>query len=124
MGLPPHIENADDILLGLPSLGRLLVTDDDASTETRQNRYRKRQKDERDYLREQVETLTSQLNVLRQVKSVELATSSTWKKAAQNQRAYACEAAMENKRLKRALEDQLKLATALDQLLVKRPRLL
>ncbi|EQC37318.1 hypothetical protein SDRG_05539 [Saprolegnia diclina VS20] len=122
--LPPRIENADDILSDLPSLGRLLVTDDDTATETRQNRYRKRQKDERDYLREQVETLTSQLQILRQVKSVELATSSTWKKAAQSQRTFACEATMENKRLKRALEDQLKLATALDQLLVKRPRLL
>ncbi|OQR92828.1 hypothetical protein ACHHYP_03172 [Achlya hypogyna] len=124
MTLLPPIENADDFLSDLPSMQTLLIVDDDSDQQTRQNRYRKRQKDERDYLREQVGTLTSQLQVLKTLNAAQQEQRSEWAKIAQTQRIYVHQATNENKRLKRALEDQLKLATTLEQLLVKRPRLL
>ena len=146
--LPAAIESTDDFLLDLPSINKLLLsetssTESDKDTLTmrkttkaaalvtadedpysRQHRYRKRQKDERQFLRDQVQSLTAQLRQLREVKTVELASSSEWQKIARTQRVHAHQATLENTRLKRALEDQLKLANTLDQLLVKRPRLL
>ncbi|EQC37321.1 hypothetical protein, variant [Saprolegnia diclina VS20] len=142
--LPTAIESTDDFLLDLPSINKLLLsetssTESDKETPTtkaatvvtanedpysRQHRYRKRQKDERQFLRDQVQSLTTQLRQLRDVKTVELASSSEWQKIARTQRVHAHQATLENTRLKRALEDQLKLANTLDQLLVKRPRLL
>ncbi|OQR87225.1 hypothetical protein ACHHYP_09322 [Achlya hypogyna] len=88
-----------------------------------QHYYRKRQKDERQYLHDQVKELSSKLSVLTAMKNLEADQCSHWEKVARTQKLGSQKAALENARLKRALEDQLKLAEALDQLLVKRPRL-
>ncbi|KDO29462.1 hypothetical protein SPRG_06000 [Saprolegnia parasitica CBS 223.65] len=88
-----------------------------------QHYYRKRQKDERQYLHDQVKELSSKLSVLTTMKTLEADQCSHWEKVARTQKLGSQKAALENARLKRALEDQLKLAEALDQLLVKRPRL-
>ncbi|KDO16357.1 hypothetical protein SPRG_18113, partial [Saprolegnia parasitica CBS 223.65] len=88
-----------------------------------QHYYRKRQKDERQYLHDQVKELSSKLSVLTTMKTLEVDQCSHWEKVARTQKLGSQKAALENARLKRALEDQLKLAEALDQLLVKRPRL-
>ncbi|OQR97395.1 hypothetical protein THRCLA_06985 [Thraustotheca clavata] len=88
-----------------------------------QHYYRQRQKDERKYLHEQVQELSSQLSVLTTMKSLEAEQCSHWEKVARTQKLGSQKATLENARLKRALEDQIKLAEALDQLLVKRPRL-
>ncbi|EQC37319.1 hypothetical protein SDRG_05540 [Saprolegnia diclina VS20] len=135
--LPPAIENMDDFLLDLPSINKMLVSSeassssDETTTKTdasvgpysRQHRYRQRQKDERKFLRDQVESLTTQLEALRNAKTTENE-SSEWETVARSQKAYAHQAAQENARLKRALEDQLRLAGSLQQILSKRPRLM
>lgn len=87
-------------------------------------RVRKRQKDELIYLRKQVAELSAHLAALTNDNATKLQHCSTrWERVAQNQKMAAQQATMENARLKRSLEDQLHLATALDKLLVKRPRL-
>ncbi|KDO20885.1 hypothetical protein SPRG_14117 [Saprolegnia parasitica CBS 223.65] len=71
-------------------------------------KYRRRQKEELKHLQEQVAQLSGHLAVLTNVKALEAEGGSEWE---------------QNSRLKRALEEQLKIAQALDQLLIKRPRL-
>ncbi|OQR87241.1 hypothetical protein ACHHYP_20412 [Achlya hypogyna] len=85
---------------------------------------RRRQKDELVRLRAEAEQLSSHLAVLMKMKSLEADNSSgQWEKIARSQKLAAQRGQTENFRLKRALEDQLQLAEALNKLLVKRPRL-
>ncbi|KDO16886.1 hypothetical protein SPRG_17476 [Saprolegnia parasitica CBS 223.65] len=134
--LPPAIENMDDFLFDLPSINKMLVSSESTSSSdetikadasvgpySRQHRYRQRQKDERKFLRDQVESLSAQLEALRDAKATETV-SSEWETVARSQKAYAHQATLENARLKRALEDQLRLAGSLQQILSKRPRLM
>ncbi|KDO29449.1 hypothetical protein SPRG_05987 [Saprolegnia parasitica CBS 223.65] len=134
--LPPAIENMDDFLFDLPSINKMLVSSESTSSSdetikadasvgpySRQHRYRQRQKDERKFLRDQVESLSAQLEALRDAKPPENV-SSEWETVARSQKAYAHQATLENARLKRALEDQLRLAGSLQQILSKRPRLM
>ncbi|OQR97396.1 hypothetical protein THRCLA_06986 [Thraustotheca clavata] len=85
---------------------------------------RKRQKDELVYLRQQVAQLTTELAALTEFNDLQVLTSENyWERVARNQKKSLQQASAENNRLKRALNDQLQLATSLNRLLVKRPRL-
>ncbi|EQC27404.1 hypothetical protein SDRG_14730 [Saprolegnia diclina VS20] len=87
----------------------------------RQRKYRKRQKTEREYLQHQVAELTAHLALLRDADTSQH--TSQWEAMSIAQRSYTYQAHLENARLKRALEDQLIVAKALDKLLCKRPQL-
>ncbi|OQR97393.1 sporangia induced hypothetical protein [Thraustotheca clavata] len=124
-----EIENADDFLLDLPSLTNGLLNPEDSpdinpalyGPYSRQHRYRQRQKSERNTLRQQVEILESKLKALNEGKAPR--EPSQWETMAQSLRASAHEATLENKRLKRALEEQIRIANSLQQILAKRPQL-
>ncbi|OQR97401.1 hypothetical protein THRCLA_06989 [Thraustotheca clavata] len=108
-----------------PAVGK--GSDDDSSSEgrktTAQQRYRKRQREELDYLHKQVSQMTAHLDVLKSIRGMETDQSSYWEKKARAQKLGCQKASLENARLKRALEEQLQIAQTLDQLLVKRPKL-
>ncbi|KDO29455.1 hypothetical protein SPRG_05993 [Saprolegnia parasitica CBS 223.65] len=89
--------------------------------ETPQKRYRERQKRELDYLRNQVTQLTAHLSVVQSLRGH--SHDSHWEQVARTQQRGSHQAHKENARLKRALEEQLEVATVLEQLLVKRPKL-
>ena len=126
-----HAPIVDAPLALAPSAGVRNTTtneDDETSSEgsknsTAQQRYRKRQKRELDYLREQVAEMSAHLSVLKSIRSMETDQSSFWEKKARVQKLSSQKAAQENARLKEAVEEQLKIAETLDQLLVKRPKL-
>ncbi|KDO16324.1 hypothetical protein SPRG_18143, partial [Saprolegnia parasitica CBS 223.65] len=86
--------------------------------------YQQRQKLELAYLRQQAVDLKLQLDALTSTKALEVQTSSNyWEKVARNQKLASEMATLENARLKRVMEDQLVLASALEKVLAKRPRL-
>ncbi|OQR85252.1 hypothetical protein ACHHYP_12030 [Achlya hypogyna] len=87
----------------------------------RQRNYRKRLQAEREYLKSQVKELTAQVALLSDAKTH--AHTSQWEAMARAQQSYTYQAHLENSRLKRALEDQIAVAKALDDLLCKRPKL-
>ncbi|KDO29453.1 hypothetical protein SPRG_05991 [Saprolegnia parasitica CBS 223.65] len=125
-----HAPTADAPPAVAPSAGvrKPINEDDDTSSDasknsTAQQRYRKRQKRELDYLREQVAEMSAHLSVLKSIRSMETDQSSFWEKKARVQKLSSQKAAQENTRLKEAVEEQLKIAETLDQLLVKRPKL-
>ena len=97
--------------------------DDDDANATAQQRFRKRQKRELDFLHNQVAQLSSHLAVLKNIRGLEVSHSSYWEKMARIQKLGRQQATSENARLKRAIEEQLKAAEILNQLLVKRPKL-
>ena len=94
-----------------------------SKSSTAQQRYRKRQKRELEYLRDQVAEMSAHLTVLKSIRGLETSQSSFWEKKARVQKLSSQKAAQENARLKDAVEEQLKIAETLNQLLVKRPKL-
>ncbi|KDO29451.1 hypothetical protein SPRG_05989 [Saprolegnia parasitica CBS 223.65] len=100
-----------------------VADDDDDANATAQQRFRKRQKRELDFLQSQVAELSSHLAVLKNIRGLEVSHSSYWEKKARMQKLGRQQATSENARLKRAIEEQLKVAEILNQLLVKRPKL-
>ncbi|OQR83984.1 hypothetical protein ACHHYP_14050 [Achlya hypogyna] len=97
--------------------------DEDGAGSTAQQRYRKRQRRELDYLHEQVVEMSAHLEILKNIRGMENEQSSYWEKKARLQKLGCQKSAQENARLKKAIEEQLKIAETLNQLLVKRPRL-
>ncbi|ETV98582.1 hypothetical protein H310_08704 [Aphanomyces invadans] len=86
-------------------------------------KHRTRQKDELKLLREVVTRMESQLDMLKKVKAVEGEHGSQWEQLARAQYLERQRAYQENAKLKRALEDQLKFAQALETLVRKKPKL-
>ena len=86
--------------------------------------YQVRQRHELVHLRDEAVTLTAHLSALRSIKRVEVeASAGAWEKVARNQKLALDTALLENTRLKRALEDHLEFADALQHAMTKRPRL-
>ncbi|KAH9097359.1 hypothetical protein LEN26_017085 [Aphanomyces euteiches] len=86
-------------------------------------KHRTRQKDELNLLRNVVSKMESQLEMLKQVKAVEGEHGSQWEQLARSQYLERQRAYQENAKLKRALEDQIKFAQALETLVRKKPKL-
>ncbi|EQC37333.1 hypothetical protein SDRG_05551 [Saprolegnia diclina VS20] len=86
--------------------------------------YQQRQKLELAYLRQQAADLKLQLDALTNTKALQVESSGNhWEKVARNQKLASEMATLENARLKRVMEDQITLASALEKVLAKRPRL-
>ncbi|KDO29456.1 hypothetical protein SPRG_05994 [Saprolegnia parasitica CBS 223.65] len=86
--------------------------------------YQVRQRHELVQLRDEAVTLAAHLSALRSIKRVEVeASAGAWEKIARNQKLALDTALLENTRLKRALEDHLEFADALQHAMTKRPRL-
>jgi len=106
-----------------------LIMDKDISSSNNQmikknsGKMRKRQKDELEYLQHKVDELTTHLDVIQQVKKIEAINCSPWESFARKQAADSHKATQENLRLKRALEEQLKIAETLKEILMKKPKL-
>ncbi|RHY45635.1 hypothetical protein DYB30_007907 [Aphanomyces astaci] len=86
-------------------------------------KHRTRQKDELNLLRDVVTRMESQLDMLKKVKAVEGEHGSQWEQLARSQFLERQRANQENAKLKRALEDQIKFAQALETLVRKKPKL-
>lgn len=121
------LPSADEDVLDAVVMGAFmdnLLLEESSKPSDNHPHIRKRQKDELEYLRNEAAELTKHLELLKTVKATEMEhTENHWEKIARGQKMAAQKATLENSRLKRALEDQLHLATALDRLLAKRPRL-
>ncbi|KAF0689726.1 Aste57867_18837 [Aphanomyces stellatus] len=86
-------------------------------------KHRARQKDELNLLRDVVTKMEGQLDMLKKVKAIEGEHGSQWEQLARSQYLERQKANQENQKLKRALEDQIKFAQALETLVRKKPKL-
>ncbi|OQR97400.1 hypothetical protein THRCLA_21942 [Thraustotheca clavata] len=84
---------------------------------TAQQRYRERQRQELRQLHQQVHELSEHLDVLKHIRGMETKQSSYWEKKARMQKLFRQKASKENTRLKEAIEEQIKIATTLKQVL-------
>ncbi|OQR82628.1 hypothetical protein ACHHYP_15695 [Achlya hypogyna] len=91
----------------------------------RTQRHRKKHQEELMFLKRKVKELSEHLRVLQQVKDLESVTTpnSEWKTLAQNERKRQFDVMTENRRLKAAIEEQVKFAGYLVTILEKKPRL-
>ncbi|OQS04549.1 hypothetical protein THRCLA_03227 [Thraustotheca clavata] len=91
----------------------------------RTQRHRKRHQDELAFLKSKVKELTEHLQILQHVKELEADSEPCceWKKLAQNEKKREQEVMSENRRLKDAIEEQVKFAEYLVTILEKKPRL-
>ncbi|OQS07960.1 hypothetical protein THRCLA_00049 [Thraustotheca clavata] len=113
----------DPAPLNVPSPPSPEALSENEGKESTSQKYRRRQKEELKYLQAQVVELTEHLTLLQRVNALEAQGGSEWERMARAQKLNSQRAIAENSRLKRALEEQLKIAQALDQILIKRPRL-
>ncbi|OQS07325.1 hypothetical protein THRCLA_00671 [Thraustotheca clavata] len=81
-----------------------------------------RQKHELIHLRQQVSDLTLQLEAITNTNDLQTPCG-YWEKTAKDLRVLTKKSKAENRRLKRALEDQIHIAKEFERLLIKRPRL-
>ncbi|DAZ97345.1 TPA: hypothetical protein N0F65_010779 [Lagenidium giganteum] len=91
------------------------------------NAYRKRQRQELEYLRDKVKELETQLSELETARNADTRMdanlSTVWEGIAIKQKQETRRVEQENAELREAIEDQIKLATLLQKMLTKRPRL-
>ncbi|OQR81361.1 hypothetical protein THRCLA_11801 [Thraustotheca clavata] len=87
--------------------------------------HRQRQKDELEYLKKAVDELQEQLHRLNQVHELQdiLRPPTYWEKLAKDECKKQIEVVNENRRLKRAIEEQVEFAESLANLVHKKPRL-
>ncbi|CAK4124396.1 unnamed protein product [Aphanomyces euteiches] len=98
--------------------------DDSSSTSGKKRKYVNRQKLELEYLREKVEALQKQMEILGSMQTNQQQTGSEWKDLAAEQKMQTQMAFLENARLRAALQEELAFAETLAGIVRKKPKVL